>query len=1181
MRIVSLVSVLVGSCALSTVLAAEPSWSPEEFTVVSGPASPRVALAVRREGARLMLAVETALLAGGEPSIRLGVAAAKEVTLEAAARKDLNGMWRFTASIPAATLIANEADWKRLRIGVAAAWSGGPENVPRLSERFRHAGGAVHGALASESGAWLPFDLDENATQVADRRNRIVVAIAQPLDGRATVVIEAADGMRLRNLVGGIDLAKGRHEIPWDGCDDAGQPLPPGNYRWRAAHHPGLTPRYLMSFGNGDNTQADFQGWGPNHTTLNAAAATGAWTVVASPMTEGGDNLVVLAADGHKTQGYTTPMGMGMWMICPVLIGDTLYTANDGRSWMDDFDPKKKGAVGKLKITLARYDLKAGRLVEYQGKRFCELFTVDVGPGAADKDYHQVSLTGMAAFAGKLYVGNRRRQTLMVVDPVEGTVLSEIPLAAPGVLASTADGLFAFSDGALVRVDVQAGTTTPVLAKGVCDARGLAIDGQGRFLITDGTTHTLRLFDRAGRPLKQLGTPGGQYVGAYEINRMVNPRGVAVAANGWVWVTEERTDPKRVLAWDVEKGSVVCEKFGTPAYGGSGAGVDPRDHQRWIGLGCEWKVDVDKGTAVPTVVLGKDDHPLHYRYVSQFGAEWIVAIQSTTGIYRRNADGSLRHVAELGSAHRFYHYHEHKPPQAFIDGFNRAFPDRIGKHEEKGPAFLWRDANGNGAMDAEEFEFTAKEVKELGGAYWGHDVGSDLTLRSPIDVAGKAGLLTLAPTGVTAAGVPQYPTLAEAVAKMVPAAFPGTQVETWTDRAGNVIANTDPVMKAFSPQGKLLWSYPNRWSNVHGSHNAPLPETGVLQGSLFPMGTAPLDKDSDVFVLVGNHGRYFAMSSDGLYLDEFFKDVRMGGSRDANYIGGEAFGGNFIKSARDGRYYLQANGYRIYRLDGLEGFSRSQGTLTLTQAQAVAAERVRAGRQAAVSVARTAAIPKLTQAPVIDGKDDDWAGVPTMSWDKSGQFKVTVSLGHDATMLYACWRVSDPSPWVNTGKDWTLLFKTGDSVDLQLGGDPGANPLRSGPVPGDLRLLIAPSDGVNQAVLYRHRVPGAKDPVTFTCPWRAEKVDDVRRLASVKIAVTTDRDRYRVEAAIPLADLGLVMDGAPRRLDVGTLFGDPAGTATSLRSYWANQNTGLVSDVPGEIMLFPNLWGTVTMGAKP
>ena len=48
------------------------------------------------------------------------------------------------------------------------------------------------------------------------------------------------------------------------------------------------------------------------------------------------------------------------------------------------------------------------------------------------------------------------------------------------------------------------------------------------------------------------------------------------------------------------------------------------------------------------------------------------------------------------------------------------------------------------------------------------------------------------------------------------------------------------------------------------------------------------------------------------------------------------------------------------------------------------------------------------------------------------------------------------------------------------------------------------------------------------------------------------------------------------------IFGDPEGKMNMLRSYWSNQNTGLVNDVPGEIMLSPVSWGTVTFaGSKP
>jgi hypothetical protein len=453
-----------------------------------------------------------------------------------------------------------------------------------------------------------------------------------------------------------------------------------------------------------------------------------------------------------------------------------------------------------------------------------------------------------------------------------------------------------------------------------------------------------------------------------------------------------------------------------------------------------------------------------------------------------------------------------------------------------------------------------------------------------VTVGGKPAIAVLKPDGFDARGVPKYPKLADAVAAAVPLRdvpafnYRGIQVESAVDRRGNVILKTDPAMTCFAPDGSLRWRYPNRWSDVHGSHDAPLPETGVMQGTLFFLGMAPLDEQADVTILNGNHGRFFAMTSDGLYLDEMFKDVRMGGALDATLIGGECFGGFFARSERDGAYYLQSGhtDYRIFRIRGLDGARRGQGTVAVSAAQAVAADNRQKRRASEARGAREAVVPFRAKPPQVDGQDSDWGGEPNVRWDRSGQFPVRVRVAYDDASLYLHYTVADASPWVNNGKDGTLLFKTGDSVDLQLGTDPAADPKRTGPVPGDLRLLLAPFEGKDVAVLYRHRVPGAKDPVTFTCPWRSEKVDVVRRLEGAKIAVVRESGQYKVEAAVPLADLGLAAPaGKTLKADFGVIYGDPDGTVNMLRSYWANPATGLVNDVPGEIMLAPNLWGSV------
>ena len=237
---------------------------------------------------------------------------------------------------------------------------------------------------------------------------------------------------------------------------------------------------------------------------------------------------------------------------------------------------------------------------------------------------------------------------------------------------------------------------------------------------------------------------------------------------------------------------------------------------------------------------------------------------------------------------------------------------------------------------------------------------------------------------------------------------------------------------------------------------------------------------------------------------------------------------------------------------------RQSGKLEVTSAQIAAAERQSLRATAAKQPSREAAIPG------------------TVAWDKSGKFKAQVDLSADATHLHLIWKVQDASPWVNNGRDWTKLFATGDTVDFQFACDPKADPKRREPVIGDKRLLIAPHEGKGIAVLYEHRKPGGKNPIEFTSPWRGAKVDDVRQIPEAKITVKTEASGYTLTADVPLADLGLTLSlGQKLRADFGVTFGDAAGTDTNLRSYWSNQSTGLVDDIPGEIMLTPSLWGDV------
>lgn len=1152
-----------------------------EFTVVSRPLSPRVAFDVERQGDQLKIWLEVESFATEDPQPALGLAGSRGKLLlggtdAKSVRKESKPgggakttCWTFT--IPASRFAANAAAWKSLRMAFAIEWPGGPEGKPRQRERFLHvAAAAAHAPLAEDPMDWQPLNLDERAHEAEDRRLEIAIDFQQPVDGKATVVIENAAGQRVKNLISGQALAEGAHRLVWDGLDENGNVAAPGDYRWRAISHPGLKPVHAMDFCDGP---------GSNHGTFQAAATNGGSLFFGSPVAEGGYEIVELDADGNFIRGFNPPHGHGLGAIALAADENYLYAAHDGLAWGEHVDRSKADWKELRTVSVMRIDRKTGSIAEFADKlRHAPLWKYEAGPGSAWKSATDFSLAGMAVMNGQLFLADRAAGKLRVVSPDTAKVEREFPLEEPKALAAFDDSLFAITKEQIVRFDPTSGASS--IMKRIGSKRsGLTVAEDFTYFISDREAHTVNILGGAERRPKIIGKPGGIAPGTYDPLKLQNPAGLA-ALDGKLWVTEQdRWQPKRLAAFDLKTGQVVKEYFGPTSYGAPAAGFDDQDPTRWIGQGALWKLDFTGKTAKPLSITGGKNARRH-TFWRQDGRTFVIGSGKATWIQELLEDGTLHPRACISSAHQFSYENDWKPPQAFIDAFHRDYPNvpyggsQNGTVDDGKPnhgyGMLWVDRNGNEQMEAEEIEF-ATAASSLGGAGWSHDF-HDLTLRVPAAREGKPVMVTLKPEGWWSGGAPRYPALNGAVRAAVPIDLPGsTMVESITDRAGDMVVNSDPAMRCFAPDGTLRWSYPNRWSNVHGSHKAPLPSTGELQGALFFSGMAPLDEASDVMLINGNHGRAFVMSSDGLYIDEMFPDVRMMNNAQASGIGilgGECFGGTFGR-AKDGTYYFQGGGisYRIYRVEGLDRIQRSAGKLQVSGPQALAAARHQAREAVKTAEAPAVKIPR--------GKE---ATTTVAKWEREGNFPVTVKAAQDGQLLYLQYEVADPSPWVNNGVDWQALFKTGDGVDLQLGTDPAADPKRSGPVRGDLRLFIAPMGQENVAVLYRHRLPGAPsaEAVNFQSPWRSEKVDSVRRLDSAKIEVQRGGDGYKLKLSVPLADLGLGdPPGLILRGDFGVIYGDAAGTTNTFRNYYSNRATGLVNDVPGEIMLSPELWGEI------
>ncbi len=1121
-----------------------------------------VALTPEKSG--LSLSIQTA----ADAEIRIGVANRQNAYLLTNASGS-GSQGRLDFRLPA-------GDWSEIRLAAALKSSGQRERFGFLDRA------PIHAPFSDAPATWAPFDLDAYRETVTARQQEIRLTFEQAVAGKATLVIENEAGQRIRNLVSGRSLEAGKHTVIWDGLDETGNLIAPGTYHWRGITHPGIEPVYRMHFANGgEETTAP---WGPNHSTFHHAATNGELVFFAAPVTEGGWALVALDADGKLVQGYEHQHGFGIQHDAIAADERYLYCAQDGFAWGGtkgvDFKDAKWTATWSL--TVVRYDIASGKMIEFPGKRRAlEVGTMEVGPGSDHPDLSDFNLGGLAVAEGRLYVGSRARQAVLVLDPETGEELEAIPADGVRHLAVSPQNLiYAATDTGVLRL----GDGKLLVPAGKMDLSGITVAPNGDLLVSDRATHLIRRFTAEGKPAGTIGTQGGPYKGTYDPSRMVNPAGLVFGPDGKLWVAENRWNPKRVLAWNLEKNQVAFEKFGMPHYGGDGSGFDPENPRRWIGLGCFWDVDIATGAARPTHIISLEEghfgkyHPQSYSFFREHGRTFLCARGKIALISEVLPDGTIRDLAATAGTHHFAYGCGWEPPQAYIDAFYEKWPEKralekpMGRKgegkpwRERGMGVLWVDRNGDGEPQKEEFDFCGDDIAYCDGA-WGH-LQNSLTFSVPVADKTRTWVAAIEPKGFLPNGVPDYPTLDEAIAAATPVNLtPGYQrngVPTVRDNSGRFIFNSDPEMNAYAADGRHLWTYPNQWSNVHGSHKAPLPEPGVMQGTLGILGLAPFDERGDVFFLNGNHGRCFILTSDGLYLDEAFVDVRVSYLKNEYRLGGEIFGGSFARSATDGKYYVQIGHgpYRIYELTGLQEARRIEGMLAVTAEQIATAEARNLRRAAESQVAREATLP---------GK---------VSWDKSGKFRVELELDADATHLHLHYRVQDPSPWVNNGRDWTKLFATGDTVDLQIATDPAADPRRRGPVPGDKRLLIAGFEGEPVAVLYEHRKPGGdgNNAIEFTSPWRGEKVDNVQKLPEAKIEVKTGNSSYEVKASIRLEDLGLELKpGETYRADFGVTYGDVDGTDTNLRSYWSNPSTGLVDDIPGEIMLSPAMWGDLTV----
>jgi hypothetical protein len=682
---------------------------------------------------------------------------------------------------------------------------------------------------------------------------------------------------------------------------------------------------------------------------------------------------------------------------------------------------------------------------------------------------------------------------------------------------------------------------------------------------------------------------------------MNHPQGLTVDSRGRLWVAENDFQPKRVSVWNPD-GSLAMAFYGPAEYGGGGT-VDPLDPTTFFYHGMQFKLDPAKGTDKLVSVFWRapGDLPLSFRAGGPGTPLYHDGKRYFTNCFNSNPtggqgvaflwqerDGIAVPCAAMGRAGEWDLL---KTPE-FAACWPKGSDPKSNIHDDRTAFFVWSDISGDGKPQPDE-------VQMIPGRSGGIMSSTDLSFLAA-SVSKKS--MRFAPMRFTPLGVPVFDlakgeTLVNGT--QGPPSSGGDQVLVAPD--GWSILTTAPKPFPASAiagvkNGVPMWSYPSLWPGLHASHEAPVPDRpGVVVGHTRLVGDIITPtKDTPMFLLNGNHGPVYVFTVDGLFVGQIFQEMRVGrpwsmplaqrGMLLNDITPSDENFWPFVTQTADGSVYLVAGRPNcIVKVEGLETVRRLPPREIAVSADDLdrardAMAKAEAARQAAQGRGLLV-VPIRKEAPVVDGKLDDWADAEWIDIDKRGTrayfnsdrrpYDVTAAARVSGDRLIVAWRTGDKDLLRNSGEAPTALFKTGGALDIMIAADPKADPKRTHPVAGDQRLLVTQVAGKTRAILYQAVVPGTKEPVPFSSPWRTITLDRVTDVSD-KIALAAADGNY--ELAVPLALLGLEpRPGLVLQGDLGILRGQ--GGVTTQRVYWSNKATAIVADVPSEAELRPSLWG--------
>jgi hypothetical protein len=1061
-----------------------------------------------------------------------------------------------------------------------------------------------------------------------EKKGAIPVAFKMPADGKVTVGLFGKDGTLLKWLLQDEFRYKGDQTLFWDGLDQYGQAVAPGDYAVKAAYHPPITLDYKMTLLNPGNppwpTPDDKGDWLNDEATPQAVATDGKWVFLGSPGNEKGCSAIGLDENGQRQ--WSLNVGFNPRSMSMALDGEYLYILYSGPELTDDSGgyhgnnaigrallmcvDKKTGKPAKfttenphLRIATWPFRNENVHLWDLRNNKSYTPFTYSGQPRYFRNDIGaSTDAIGMTVVGDKIYVSLCYDNKLLAIDKNTGTPTGDdIPLDSPAGLCTLNDHtLLAVSGTHVSSVDVGNKSVLPMITSDLVAPDNIAVDKKGTIYVSDwGTSFQVKAFDSSGRLQHAIGKPGGRpWVGKWDADGMLVPRGIGVTDDEKLWVAEDDATPKRISVWNAQTGAFLKDYIGpTPYGGGTFFWMDPKDPTIAHGEGASFKLDFNKRTYTPLAIdyrqadwnapFTPNGHQLdgfQVRVLYHGGKEYTIFKQNEQmySVLQKQVDGVYRPVAALGS------FGNRGPDSDAIElwdsdirtnTYTHFYPPTMAGH--KGQNFSWTDTNDDNHVQDGELQWVdgsrPEATQGTWGTGWNLDISPDWTFYFAARHEDEMLVYRLPVKGWTAGGAPIY-NMSEAepfIHLKANQEINGLRVTQ--DKKliiafgyeGNGPKDNPNQIECYDLDGKKLWAFASPktftdktvYANCVG-YDYMLPGLGDVVCT---------------WLYHGNQHPYF-FTTDGLYVGTTLEDTLLGPAA----IWSES--GRYFYQAPDGTPYI-INGANqdehIFSIGGLQTGGRIESTFTLTQEDADRAVTERSLPEQKAPPKPVIKLSWFSKPPTVDGDLSDWKMADGVSMDGGNGRSADVTLGRDQKNLYLAYSVHEPTPpLTNGGTDWHSLFTTGDCVDLMLATDKKADPNRRGPAPGDERLLFSVYQGKPIAVLYRPVVPGTTAPIRLG----SEAVDQIVQLNSAQVMVSRDpaHGTYTLEASVPLADLNIdPKETGALRGDVGVIYADESGRNRALRLYYYNKDTQMIADLPTEARLQPANWGNLEFPLGP